>query len=130
MVVGLILREEGGIFLMKNLLLISKDSEVVDLVSRVAVRSGVELVAQDMTAEATKVIREEPVNLVVLDLAPRAQSLAYLEEIKNWLGSIPVIALTDLEDQMAGTLAYAKGADETIKKPLSEHTVERIFEKL
>jgi len=115
---------------MKNMLLISKDSEVVDLVSRVAGRSGVELVAQESIAEATKVIREEPINLVVLDLAPRAQRIAYLEEIKNWLGATPVIALTDWEDQMAGTLAYAKGADETLRKPLSEHTVERIFEKL
>ena len=115
---------------MKNLLLISQDSNVVDMVSRVAGRSGVELVAPGSPAEATKVIQEESINMIVLDLVPRAQRLAFLEEIRNTQGSVPVIALTDWEDQIAGSLAYAKGADETLRKPLSEHTLERIFQRI
>ena len=117
---------------MKNLLLISQDSEVVDLVGRVAGRSGVDLVNPETTAEATQVIREEPprINMIVLDLVPRAQRLALLEQIRGWRESVPVIALTDVEDQIAGSIACAKGADEALQKPLSEHLVEKIFKRL
>ena len=115
---------------MKNLLLISQDSEVLDLISRVAVRSGVELVAPDTTAEATKVIQEESIGMILVDLVPRAQRLAFLEQIRNWRGSVPLIALTELEDQFAGSIAYVKGADETLKKPLSEHTLEKMFRRI
>lgn len=116
---------------MKNLLLISQDSEVVDLVKRVAVRSGVELVKPATAAEAAKVIREEPprINMILLDLVPRAQRLALLEQIRTWSESVPLIALTDLEDQVTGTIAYAKGANETLQKPLSEHLVEKVIER-
>jgi len=100
------------------------------LVSRVAVRSGVELVAPNSTAEATKMIREEPISMILVDLVPRAQRLAFLEQIRNWRESVPLIALTGVEDQIAGSMAFAKGADETLKKPLSEHTIERIFQRI
>ena len=116
---------------MRNLLLISQDREVVDLVSRVAGRIGVELINPDTTPEAITVIQEEPpkINLIVLDLLPRGHQMAFIEQIKKCKGNVPLVALTQLEDQIAGSIACAKGADEAFQKPLSERAVEKLLRR-
>jgi DNA-binding response OmpR family regulator len=105
---------------------------VLDVVSRVAGRSGVELLASEVTAEVPAVIREDPerVNMVMVDLLPRAQQMALLEEIRKQQQSVPLIALTQFDDRMSGTVACAKGADEILQKPITEHDVEVILRRI
>jgi two-component system, OmpR family, response regulator len=71
-------------------------------------------------ASAIKLLRDRPVDLVVLDLVlPDVDGIAFLAAIRAARPRLPVIALTALEDERSRLDGFARGADDCVTKPLS-----------
>lgn len=71
-------------------------------------------------ASAIKLLRDRPVDLVVLDLVlPDVDGIALLAAIRAARPRLPVIALTAFEDERSRLDGFARGADDCVTKPLS-----------
>ena len=71
-------------------------------------------------ASAIKLLRDRPVDLVVLDLVlPDVDGIALLGAIRAARPRLPVIALTAVEDERSRLNGFARGADDCVTKPLS-----------
>jgi len=68
-------------------------------------------------ATASAALREEPVDVVLLDLRlPDGSGAAAVERVRGLAGDAPVVVLADLADEAVGLQALAAGAEELLVK--------------
>lgn len=108
----------------RRVLLVDDEPELVQLVEMLLKRVGCEVVAASSAAEALNKLRQEDVDLVLLDIIlPDAEGWKVLEEIKGnkRLEDIPVIVFTaKTEDER--DIQFIEEYDlPVIKKPFDSH---------
>jgi DNA-binding response OmpR family regulator len=102
-----------------SVLLVEDEENLASLVTAYLQREGYAVVAVSTGADALKVVAEEPVRLVVLDLnLPDMDGLDVCRQIRT-RSSVPVVMLTARDEQSDRLAGLEVGADDYIGKPFS-----------
>ncbi|MDX6619892.1 MAG: two-component system, OmpR family, response regulator ResD [Gaiellales bacterium] len=100
-------------------LLVDDEENLASLVAAYLEREGYGVVSVGTGAEALRVLSQEPVRLVVLDLAlPDMDGLDVCRQIRT-RSSVPVVMLTARDESPDRLAGLAAGADDYIGKPFS-----------
>jgi two-component system alkaline phosphatase synthesis response regulator PhoP len=102
-----------------TVLLVDDEENLASLVAAYLEREGYGVVSVGSGAEALRVLGQQPVRLVVLDLAlPDMDGLDVCRQIRT-RSSVPVVMLTARDDPPDRLAGLAAGADDYIGKPFS-----------
>jgi two-component system, OmpR family, alkaline phosphatase synthesis response regulator PhoP len=102
-----------------SVLLVEDEENLASLVTAYLQREGYVVVAVNTGADALKVLAEEPVRLVVLDLnLPDMDGLDVCRQIRT-RSKVPVVMLTARDEQSDRLIGLDAGADDYIGKPFS-----------
>jgi two-component system, OmpR family, response regulator len=102
-----------------HLLLLEDDTEISGMVSNFMTDHGFHVLVAANGQEFDRVIAENPVDLVLLDLMlPGDSGLSICKRIRS-ASTIPVIMLTALGSEADGVAGLELGADDYITKPFS-----------
>jgi two-component system, OmpR family, alkaline phosphatase synthesis response regulator PhoP len=102
-----------------TVLLVDDEENLASLVAAYLEREGYGVVSVASGAEALRVLAQQPVRLVVLDLAlPDMDGLDVCRQIRT-RSSVPVVMLTARDDPPDRLAGLAAGADDYIGKPFS-----------
>jgi DNA-binding response OmpR family regulator len=102
-----------------TVLLVDDEENLASLVAAYLEREGYGVVSVGSGAEALRVLAQQPVRLVVLDLAlPDMDGLDVCRQIRT-RSSVPVVMLTARDDPPDRLAGLAAGADDYIGKPFS-----------
>ncbi len=102
-----------------SVLLVEDEENLASLVTAYLQREGYVVVAVNTGADALKVLAEEPVRLVVLDLnLPDMDGLDVCRQIRT-RSTVPVVMLTARDEQSDRLTGLEAGADDYIGKPFS-----------
>jgi DNA-binding response OmpR family regulator len=102
-----------------SVLLVEDEENLASLVTAYLQQEGFVVVAVTSGAEALKVIAEEPVRLVILDLnLPDLDGLDVCRQIRT-RSTVPVVMLTARDEQSDRLAGLEAGADDYIGKPFS-----------
>jgi DNA-binding response OmpR family regulator len=102
-----------------TVLLVDDEENLASLVAAYLEREGYGVVSVGSGAEALRVLGQQPVRLVVLDLAlPDMDGLDVCRQIRTH-SSVPVVMLTARDDPPDRLAGLAAGADDYIGKPFS-----------
>jgi DNA-binding response OmpR family regulator len=103
-----------------TVLLVDDEESVQKLLTYPLEREGYRVVQARDGEEALVRYREEPVDLVVLDLMlPRLDGLAVCSRLREERSAVPIIMLTARGDEGDKVLGLELGADDYITKPFS-----------
>jgi DNA-binding response OmpR family regulator len=103
-----------------TVLLVDDEESVQKLLTYPLEREGYRVVQARDGEEALRRYREEPVDLVVLDLMlPRLDGLAVCRRLREERSAVPIIMLTARGDEGDKVLGLELGADDYITKPFS-----------
>jgi two-component system alkaline phosphatase synthesis response regulator PhoP len=102
-----------------TVLLVEDEENLASLVAAYLEREGYGVVSVGTGAEALRVLSQEPVRLVVLDLAlPDMDGLDVCRQIRT-RSSVPVVMLTARDESPDRLAGLAAGADDYMGKPFS-----------
>jgi DNA-binding response OmpR family regulator len=102
-----------------TVLLVDDEENLASLVAAYLEREGYGVVSVGSGAEALRVLGQQPVRLVVLDLAlPDMDGLDVCRQIRTH-SSVPVVMLTARDEPPDRLAGLAAGADDYIGKPFS-----------
>ena len=103
-----------------TVLLVDDEESIQKLLTYPLEREGYRVVQARDGEEALDRYREEPVDLVVLDLMlPRLDGLDGLPAPARGRSAVPIIMLTARDDEVDKVLGLELGADDYITKPFS-----------
>ena len=103
-----------------TVLLVDDEESVQKLLAYPLEREGDRVVQARNGEEALARYREEPVDLVILDLMlPRLDGLAVCRRLREERSAVPIIMLTARGDEGDKVLGLELGADDYITKPFS-----------
>ncbi len=103
-----------------TVLLVDDEESVQKLLAYPLEREGYRVVQARNGEEALALYREEPVDLVILDLMlPRLDGLAVCRRLREERSAVPIIMLTARGDEGDKVLGLELGADDYITKPFS-----------
>ncbi|HSK16632.1 MAG TPA: response regulator transcription factor [Gaiellaceae bacterium] len=103
-----------------TVLLVDDEDSVQKLLTYPLEREGYRVVQARDGEEALERYREQPVDLVVLDLMlPRLDGLAVCRRLREERSAVPIIMLTARGDEGDKVLGLELGADDYITKPFS-----------
>jgi DNA-binding LytR/AlgR family response regulator len=105
-----------------RVLVVDDDESIVDMIRLGFEQEGIETLSAGDGAEALEVLREEKVDVVVLDIMmPRVDGWMALMEIRNdpAIADIPVIMLTAKTQELAKILAFKQGVQQYVTKPFN-----------
>ncbi len=102
-----------------TVLLVDDEESVQKLLTYPLEREGFRVVHARDGAEALERFREEPIDLVVLDIMlPKLDGLEVCKRLRAG-SSVPIIMLTARDDELDKVLGLELGADDYITKPFS-----------
>ncbi|MDQ3876686.1 MAG: response regulator transcription factor [Actinomycetota bacterium] len=102
-----------------TVLLVDDEESVQKLLTYPLEREGFRVVQARDGAEALERFREEPIDLVVLDvMLPKLDGLEVCKRLRAG-SSVPIIMLTARDDELDKVLGLELGADDYITKPFS-----------
>jgi DNA-binding response OmpR family regulator len=102
-----------------TVLLVDDEESVQKLLTYPLEREGFRVVQARDGAEALERFREEPIDLVVLDIMlPKLDGLEVCKRLRAG-SSVPIIMLTARDDELDKVLGLELGADDYITKPFS-----------
>ncbi|WP_033317904.1 response regulator transcription factor [Streptomyces yerevanensis] len=107
---------------MARVLIADDDADIRDLVAFKLVQSGHQVTAVEDGMAALQVMREQPLDLVLLDIRmPGMSGLDVCREVRAApaTASLPVILITARSQEGDVELGFAAGADDYIIKPFS-----------
>ncbi|MFC4467997.1 response regulator transcription factor [Streptomyces xiangluensis] len=107
---------------MARVLIADDDADIRDLVAFKLVQSGHEVTAVEDGMAALRVVREQPLDLLLLDIRmPGMSGLDVCREVRaaDETASLPVILITARSQEGDVELGFAAGADDYIIKPFS-----------
>ncbi|MGI5198998.1 response regulator transcription factor [Streptomyces sp. CA-288835] len=107
---------------MARVLIADDDADIRDLVAFKLVQSGHQVTAVEDGMAALRVVREQPLDLVLLDIRmPGMSGLDVCREVRSApeTASLPVILITARSQEGDVELGFAAGADDYIIKPFS-----------
>ena len=110
----------------KKVLIIEDDSDVRKFVCRVLELEGYQVLKADNGERGMEIIRESPVDLVLLNLRlPGRDGWSVLHEIRHntELSKIPVIVITAVADALHRRRTLNMGVNKYLIKPLSAHSL-------
>jgi DNA-binding response OmpR family regulator len=103
-----------------TVLLVDDEESVQKVLTYPLEREGYRVVQARDGQEALERYREEPVDLVILDLMlPRLDGLAVCRRLREERSAVPIIMLTARGDEGDKVLGLELGADDYITKPFS-----------
>jgi DNA-binding response OmpR family regulator len=103
-----------------TVLLVDDEESVQKVLTYPLEREGYRVVQARDGEEALERFREEPVDLVILDLMlPRLDGLAVCRRLREERSAVPIIMLTARGDEGDKVLGLELGADDYITKPFS-----------
>ncbi|WP_327314257.1 response regulator transcription factor [Streptomyces sp. NBC_01235] len=107
---------------MARVLIADDDADIRDLVAFKLVQSGHQVTAVEDGMAALRTVREQPLDLVLLDIRmPGLSGLDVCRELRacDDTASLPVILITARSQEGDVELGFAAGADDYIVKPFS-----------
>jgi DNA-binding response OmpR family regulator len=107
---------------MARVLIADDDADIRDLVAFKLIQSGHQVTAVEDGMAALNVVREQPLDLVLLDIRmPGMSGLDVCRELRatHETASLPVILITARSQEGDVELGFAAGADDYIVKPFS-----------
>ncbi|MFE9648659.1 response regulator transcription factor [Streptomyces sp. NPDC006365] len=107
---------------MARVLIADDDADIRDLVAFKLVQSGHQVTAVEDGMAALRVVREQPLDLLLLDIRmPGMSGLDVCREVRaaDETASLPVILITARSQEGDVELGFAAGADDYIIKPFS-----------
>jgi len=110
----------------KTVLIIEDDADIQSFAARVLELEGYHVLKARDAREGMEIIRENPVDLVLLDLRlPGRNGWSVLYEIKHdtELSQIPVIVITAVADAVQKRRTLQMGATKYLIKPMSAHSL-------
>ncbi len=111
-----------GVTLAQKILIIEDEIDIRDLLTYNLELEGLKVVGAANGEEALRVLKSEPVQLVVLDLMlPDVSGLEICRYIRrdSDLGSLPVIMLTAKGEEVDRIVGFELGADDYVTKPFN-----------
>lgn len=103
---------------MVDILLVEDNKELSMLMSSLLVRDGFQIYCAYSGEEALKILAEEKVRLVLLDIMlPGIDGLGVCAAIRK-KGDIPIVVVSALNDKETKMSGYQLGADDYIEKPV------------
>ncbi|NGO43401.1 response regulator transcription factor [Streptomyces ureilyticus] len=107
---------------MARVLIADDDADIRDLVAFKLVQSGHQVTAVEDGMAALRMVREQPLDLLLLDIRmPGMSGLDVCREVRSApeTASLPVILITARSQEGDIELGFAAGADDYIIKPFS-----------
>src|SRR5829696_3098531 len=103
------------------ILLVNADPEVDRVAKEAVTQAGHDLRTAHTSAEALQLLgrKQFDADLVILDLDPQIHGVALLTAIVACREKVPIIAMTNLEDNYMRPLALGRGAIECFGKPVT-----------
>ncbi len=111
----------------QSIALVDDDKNILTSVSMALEAEGFEVRTYGDGDEALKALKNQPSDLVVLDIKmPRMDGMETLSRLREW-SSVPVIFLTSKDDEIDEVIGLRMGADDYITKPFRQRLlIERI----
>ena len=104
----------------KRILLVDDEEIILDTYSSLLSEKGYSVVTTNSGRKALKIFSQQPIDLIVTDLAMMDEDgLTLLEEIKACSSNTPVIILTGTSSRVIKEFASKLGAYAIIEKPCS-----------
>ena len=116
-----------------RILAVDDDPATLKLIERILTADDYEVVTAESGTEALNRVKNENVDLVILDLMiPGIEGLGVSRMLKfdTKYMDIPIIILTGLEQEQYEKLGYKTGADRFFKKPIDAKTLLSAIAKL
>jgi DNA-binding response OmpR family regulator len=110
----------------KMVLIIEDEADILNFISRVLELEGYQVLKAGDGQTGMKIIRENPIALVLLDLRlPGPDGWSVLREIKRnpEFSKIPVVVLTAIAESTQRKKTLRMGAAKYLIKPLSAHSL-------
>jgi two-component system, OmpR family, response regulator len=102
-----------------HILVVDDDPQIRDLLSDYLTENGLRVTAASSGREMTQILRDETIDLVILDLRLGGEDgMAIARALRERL-SMPVIMLTGVRDEADRVMGLELGADDYITKPFS-----------
>lgn len=104
---------------MATLLIVEDDRKTNEAICEYLKPAGHTVIPAYDGGEALQLFRQNPIDLVVLDIMlPHVSGLAVLHEIRQ-MGTAPVLMLTAIEDEYTQIRSFDEQADDYMTKPFS-----------
>jgi len=112
--------ELGGVPMQKTRILLVEDDRDIQKINVVYLaRRGYEIITANSVASATEAVRQNHLNLIVLDVQlPDGSGIAFCEKIRQST-TVPIIFLTCYSDERDKVKGLMAGGDDYITKPYS-----------
>jgi two-component system, OmpR family, response regulator len=102
-----------------HILVIDDDPQIRGLLKEYFAENGLRVSAASTGEEMSKVLHDEPVDLVVLDLRLAGEDgMAIVRSLRDQ-SSIPIVMLTGVRDEADRVMGLELGADDYVTKPFS-----------
>jgi two-component system OmpR family response regulator len=102
-----------------HILVIDDDPQIRALLNEYLAENGLRVSVASTGEEMTKVLNDEPVDLVVLDLRLAGEDgMAIVRSLRDE-SSIPIVMLTGVRDEADRVMGLELGADDYVTKPFS-----------
>lgn len=121
---------------MKTILIVEDREDIAELIQINLEKAGFKTILASNGEKAIKVLEDQPIDLIVLDLMlPRISGIDLLKKIKSeerW-GAIPIIIESARSDESDVVQGLELGADDYVTKPFSQKVllarIQKIFER-
>lgn len=108
----------------KKILVVDDEPSIVTLLSFNLKKAGFEVITAGRGTEALELIREQPPDLVILDLMlPEMDGMDVCKKMRQDFVFIPILMLTARDDELDKILGLELGADDYMTKPFSPREV-------
>lgn len=117
-----------------TVLIVEDFKDTADIICRILKKTNFRPIAAYSLREAREKLREIPLDVIILDInLPDGSGLEFLNEIKKFDQSIPVIMLTAYTELDNAVKSLREGADDFITKPFENdylvHSIGRALER-
>ena len=103
-----------------TILVVDDHPELVDILSHLLKRNGLNVLAAYNGNDCLEIVREKPVDVVILDvMMPHMDGLTVCAKLKQLSPSLPVILLTARDDMQTRTKGMMLGVSEFVVKPIN-----------
>jgi DNA-binding response OmpR family regulator len=113
-----------------RVLIIDDEAAITDLLSEVLQVSGFEVQSVNSGEDGIKQVRDNPPQIVVLDLMmPRIDGWQTCKAIRQF-SSIPILVLSPFDDPLVVASILDSGADDCLRKPVTTNVLVAHLRKL